>query len=151
MMDATVTTEMSLHLYQTTRFDNPEDSHLQTRRRENLQRLREGRNEAEVLRIEHDRMKVSLREALSIAATSLLRDSFINEPCTLTSVFAYYRQPEVASCQNIYSATSRRPLFVPQHVKIRPECVKTLQKKVTLSHHPLHKVHTVLASLFCQF
>jgi hypothetical protein len=54
-----------------------------------LQNLRERGNEAEVLQIEHDRIKVSLREALSIAATLLLRDSFLNEPRTLTDVFAY--------------------------------------------------------------
>jgi hypothetical protein len=36
MMEAASTTETSLNLYQTTRRNNPEDSHRHTRRRENL-------------------------------------------------------------------------------------------------------------------
>jgi hypothetical protein len=36
MTEAAVTTEMSLHFYQTTRLNNPEDSHLHTRCHENL-------------------------------------------------------------------------------------------------------------------
>jgi hypothetical protein len=36
MMDATSTSETSVNYYQTTRRNNPEDSHLLTRRRENL-------------------------------------------------------------------------------------------------------------------
>jgi hypothetical protein len=35
MMGATSTSEMSVNFYQTTRRNNPEDSHLHTRRREN--------------------------------------------------------------------------------------------------------------------
>jgi hypothetical protein len=42
----------------------------------------------EELWIQHDRIKVSLGEALSIGATLLFRDSFLNEPCALMSVFA---------------------------------------------------------------
>jgi hypothetical protein len=36
MMEAASTSEMSVNFYQTTRRNNPEDSHLHTRRRENL-------------------------------------------------------------------------------------------------------------------
>jgi hypothetical protein len=36
MMEAASTFETSVNSYQTTRCNNPEDSHLQTRRRENL-------------------------------------------------------------------------------------------------------------------
>jgi hypothetical protein len=36
MMEATSTSETSVNFYQTTRRYNPEDSHLHTRRRENL-------------------------------------------------------------------------------------------------------------------
>jgi hypothetical protein len=36
MMDAASTSETSANFYQTTRRYNPEDSHLHTRRRENL-------------------------------------------------------------------------------------------------------------------
>jgi hypothetical protein len=36
MMDAASTYETSVNFYQTTRRNNPEDSHLHTRRRENL-------------------------------------------------------------------------------------------------------------------
>jgi hypothetical protein len=36
MMEAAVTSEKSVNFYQTTRGNNPEDSHLHTRRRENL-------------------------------------------------------------------------------------------------------------------
>jgi hypothetical protein len=36
MMEATSTSEISVNFYQTTRRNNPEDSHLRTRRRENL-------------------------------------------------------------------------------------------------------------------
>jgi hypothetical protein len=36
MMEAAITSETSLNFYQTTRRYNPEDSHLHTRRRENL-------------------------------------------------------------------------------------------------------------------
>jgi hypothetical protein len=36
MMEATSTSETSANFYQTTRCCNPEDSHLHTRRRENL-------------------------------------------------------------------------------------------------------------------
>jgi hypothetical protein len=35
-MEAASTFEMSVNFYQTTRPNNPEDSHLHTRRRENL-------------------------------------------------------------------------------------------------------------------
>jgi hypothetical protein len=36
MMEATITSETSVNFYQTTLRKNPEDSHLHTRRRENL-------------------------------------------------------------------------------------------------------------------
>jgi hypothetical protein len=36
MMEAASTSEMSVNFYQTTRRNNPEDSHLHTRRCENL-------------------------------------------------------------------------------------------------------------------
>jgi hypothetical protein len=36
MMEAATTTETSVNIYQTTWRNNPEDSHLQTRRREDL-------------------------------------------------------------------------------------------------------------------
>jgi hypothetical protein len=36
MLEAASTSETSLNFYQTTWHNNPEDSHLQTRRRENL-------------------------------------------------------------------------------------------------------------------
>jgi hypothetical protein len=36
MMDATNTSEISVNFYQTTQRNNPEDSHIRTRRRENL-------------------------------------------------------------------------------------------------------------------
>jgi hypothetical protein len=36
MMDAASTSETSVNFYETTRHYNPEDSHLHTRRRENL-------------------------------------------------------------------------------------------------------------------
>jgi hypothetical protein len=36
MMEAASTSETSVNFYQTTRRNNPEDSHLHTRRRENL-------------------------------------------------------------------------------------------------------------------
>jgi hypothetical protein len=36
MMEAAITSETSVNFYQTTRRNNPEDSHLYTRRRENL-------------------------------------------------------------------------------------------------------------------
>jgi hypothetical protein len=36
MMEAVSTSETSANVYQTTRRNNPEDSHLHTRRRENL-------------------------------------------------------------------------------------------------------------------
>jgi hypothetical protein len=36
MMEAASTSEMSANFYQTTRRNNPEDSHLHTRRRENI-------------------------------------------------------------------------------------------------------------------
>jgi hypothetical protein len=36
MMEAESTSETSVNFYQTTRLNNPEDSHLHTRRRENL-------------------------------------------------------------------------------------------------------------------
>jgi hypothetical protein len=36
MMEAASTSERSVNFYQTTRRNNPEDSHLYTRRRENL-------------------------------------------------------------------------------------------------------------------
>jgi hypothetical protein len=36
MMEASSTSETSVNFYQTTRRNNPEDSHLYTRRRENL-------------------------------------------------------------------------------------------------------------------
>jgi hypothetical protein len=36
MMEVASTSEMSVKFYQTTRRNNPEDSHLHTRRRENL-------------------------------------------------------------------------------------------------------------------
>jgi hypothetical protein len=36
MMEAASTSETSVNFYQTTRRNNPEDSHLYTRRRENL-------------------------------------------------------------------------------------------------------------------
>jgi hypothetical protein len=36
MMEEANTSETSVNFYQTTRRNNPEDSHLQTRRRENL-------------------------------------------------------------------------------------------------------------------
>jgi hypothetical protein len=36
MMEATSTSETSVNFYETTRRYNPEDSHLHTRRRENL-------------------------------------------------------------------------------------------------------------------
>jgi hypothetical protein len=36
MMESSSTSETSVNFYQTTRRDNPEDSHLHTRRRENL-------------------------------------------------------------------------------------------------------------------
>jgi hypothetical protein len=39
MMEATSTSETSVNFYQTTRRNNPEDSHLHNRRRENLQSL----------------------------------------------------------------------------------------------------------------
>jgi hypothetical protein len=37
MMEAASTSETSVNFYQTTRRNNPEDSHLHTRRHENLQ------------------------------------------------------------------------------------------------------------------
>jgi hypothetical protein len=36
MIEAASTSEMSVNFYQTTRRNNPQDSHLYTRRRENL-------------------------------------------------------------------------------------------------------------------
>jgi hypothetical protein len=36
MMEAAIASETSVNFYQTTRHYNPEDSHLHTRRRENL-------------------------------------------------------------------------------------------------------------------
>jgi hypothetical protein len=36
MMEAALTSETSVKFYQTTRRNNPEDSHLHTRRRENI-------------------------------------------------------------------------------------------------------------------
>jgi hypothetical protein len=36
MMEAARTSEMSVNFYQATRRNNPEDSHLHTRRRENI-------------------------------------------------------------------------------------------------------------------
>jgi hypothetical protein len=40
-MEAASTSETSVKFYQTTRRNNPEDSHLQTRRRENLKSHRD--------------------------------------------------------------------------------------------------------------
>jgi hypothetical protein len=36
MLEARNTSEMSVNFYQTTRYNNPEDSHCHTRRRDNL-------------------------------------------------------------------------------------------------------------------
>jgi hypothetical protein len=36
MMEAVITSDISLNFYETTRHNIPEDSHLHTRRRENL-------------------------------------------------------------------------------------------------------------------
>jgi hypothetical protein len=36
MMEVAITSETSVNVYQTTRCNNPEDSHLHTRRRDNL-------------------------------------------------------------------------------------------------------------------
>jgi hypothetical protein len=36
MMEAARTSETSVNIYQTTQYNNPEDSHLHTHRRENL-------------------------------------------------------------------------------------------------------------------
>jgi hypothetical protein len=43
MMEAASTSEMSVNFYQTTRRNNPEDSHLHTRRLEDLKSHREFR------------------------------------------------------------------------------------------------------------
>jgi hypothetical protein len=42
MMEAVSSSETSVNSYQTTRRNNPEDSHLQTRRRENLKSRLDG-------------------------------------------------------------------------------------------------------------
>jgi hypothetical protein len=60
MMEATSTSETSVNFYQTTRRNNSEDSHLHTRRRENLKSHTDTEN---LRRYSPDTMSLSLSSA----------------------------------------------------------------------------------------